>query len=79
MWKKVCRGRVQSSTTWHVTKVLKYVQPNQDGTTGTSGNTVNNSINTGDAYVDEVLCQLQQRGVQYQGKFTLHLFCNPVL
>ena len=35
-----------------------HVQPNQDGATG---NTVNNSINTGDAYVDEVLCQLQQQ------------------
>ena len=40
-----------------------HVRPNHDDATGTSGNTVNNSINTaGDAYVDEVLCQLQQHG-----------------
>jgi len=43
-----------------------HAQPNQDGATGPSGNNVNNSINTGDAYVDEVLGQLQQQ--QHHGQ-----------
>ena len=38
-----------------------HAQQHQDSATGSSGNNVNNSTNTGDAYVDEVLCQLQQQ------------------
>lgn len=38
-----------------------HAQPNQDGATGSSDNNVTNSVNTGDAYVDEVLGQLQQQ------------------
>ena len=38
-----------------------HAKQNQDGAIRSSGNNVNNSTNTGDAYVDEVLYQLQQQ------------------